>query len=261
VIDRLFTLLDLDERSRVLDLGCGTGQLTVPLAGRTRSVLGVDIEADMLRLARQTAEGADATNINWMLGADRDLGALVPLLGEHLFDAVTIGQALHWMNPPQLFPTLRQLVRPGACIAVIANGTPLWLQDTAWSKVLRRHLEAWFDTTLTSQCGTDPSSRKGYRRELIAAGFAQVVDTSVDYTDNLTFEQVVGNLYSAMTPNQLPRDDERETFEQQLRDALGTTSADATFAEHVNVSILVGKHGNQTAGALRDAREPADRRP
>jgi SAM-dependent methyltransferase len=243
VIDRLVAVLDLDERSRVLDLGCGTGQLTVPLAARTHAVLGVDVEADMLRLARRAAQGAGAGNITWALGADSDVGALGPLLGARSLDAVTIGQALHWMDPPCLFAALRPLVRPGGSVAVIANGTPLWLQETGWSRALRAHLEAWFAITATSWCGTDPSSRAQYRRALVDAGFDRTTDTSLAYAEDLTFTQLVGSLYSAMSEDQLPRDGERETFEQQLRDALGASSGDETFTELVNVAILVGTAG------------------
>ena len=35
----------------VLDLGCGTGQLTIPLAARSHAVLGMDPEPDMLARA------------------------------------------------------------------------------------------------------------------------------------------------------------------------------------------------------------------
>jgi ubiquinone/menaquinone biosynthesis C-methylase UbiE len=245
VIERLITVLNLDQRSRVLDLGCGTGQLAIPLAERTRTVLGVDIEADMLRLARQAAQAADAPNTNWLLGADSDLAALVPLLGEHVLDAVTIGQALHWMNPPQLFETLRRLVRPGGSVAVIANGTPLWLQSTSWSAAVRAHLEAWLGIELTSWCGTDPGARQEYRRALVAAGFDQIIDTELRYSDDLTFEQLVGSLYSAMSPNQLPHGGERERFEQQLRAALVASSGVPVFTEHVTVSILAGKCDGQ----------------
>ncbi|WP_219418290.1 class I SAM-dependent methyltransferase [Pseudonocardia nigra] len=239
VIDRLMAALDLDDRSRVLDLGCGTGQLTVPLAACTRSVLGVDIEADMLRLARRAGQDAGADNITWMLGADSDLGALAPWVGEHVLDAVTIGQAPHWMDPPRLFRALRRLVRPGGGVAVITNGTPQWLQDVPWSRALRRHLEAWLGIQLTARCGTDPSSRRAYREALIAAGFDQIIDAAVTYREDLTFAQLVGSVYSAMPLDQLPQPDEREAFEQQLRDALGAS----TFAEHVPVTLLVGRRG------------------
>lgn len=39
----------------VADVGCGTGQLTVPLAGRARAAVGVDPEPDMLALAARSA--------------------------------------------------------------------------------------------------------------------------------------------------------------------------------------------------------------
>jgi SAM-dependent methyltransferase len=240
VIDRLTAVLGLDDRSRVLDLGCGTGQLAVPLATRTHAVLGVDVEADMLRLARRAALDAHLANTTWMLAADSELGALGPLLGEHRFDAVTIGQALHWMDPPRLFPTLRRLVRPGGGVAVIANGTPLWLQETSWARALRAHLEAWVGRRLTARCGTDPASREGYRHLLGTAGFTHLTDTRVAYSDGLTFTQLVGSVYSAMTPDQLPRGDERARFERRLHDALGCPAADHVFVEHVEVVALVG---------------------
>jgi ubiquinone/menaquinone biosynthesis C-methylase UbiE len=240
VIDALVTALALDEGSRVLDLGCGTGQLTIPLAGRTRSVLGMDVEPDMLRLARRAAQDSGTDNTTWVLGADSDVGALLALLGEQALDAVTIAQALHWMDPPALFAVLRRLVRPRGSVAVIANGTPLWLQEAHWSRRLRGVLEAWLDTELTSWCGTDAASRRGYRDALAAAGFDRTADVTVEYTAELTVEQVVGNLYSAMTPDQLPRGEEREGFEERVRAALGEPSATGTFAEQVSVSVLIG---------------------
>lgn len=239
VVDELMNVLSLDTHSSVLDLGCGTGQLAIPLAARVRAVLGVDIEADMLRLARRAGLDAEAGNIGWMLGAETDLDALAPLLAPRGLDAVTIGNAIHLMDPPQLFRVLGQLVRPGGSVAVIANGTPLWLKNTEWSQRLRRHLEAWFGMQLTSSCGTDPTSRRKYERALAAAGFDQITETSVDYADELTFEQLTGALYSAMPADRLPRPDERQTFEHNLWRAVGTTTE--SFTEHVHVAILVGQ--------------------
>ncbi|WP_406110583.1 class I SAM-dependent methyltransferase [Streptomyces sp. NBC_01003] len=55
VLDALQSAFGLDTDDVVLDLGCGTGQLTVPLASRVRSVIGMDPEPDMLRLAKESA--------------------------------------------------------------------------------------------------------------------------------------------------------------------------------------------------------------
>ncbi|WP_353615266.1 MULTISPECIES: class I SAM-dependent methyltransferase [unclassified Mycobacterium] len=52
--------MGLDGAGRLLDLGCGTGQLALPLAGHVTEAVGVDPEADMLTEAtRQAPRGAD----------------------------------------------------------------------------------------------------------------------------------------------------------------------------------------------------------
>src|SRR4051812_36192288 len=63
-------LLDADVRfverhcprpGRLLDLGCGTGRLLLPLARRGYWVLGVDLSAEMLRVAGEKAAAAGVT--------------------------------------------------------------------------------------------------------------------------------------------------------------------------------------------------------
>ena len=68
-----------------------------------------------------------------MLGADADLLALQGLFGAGPVAAVPIGQALHWMGHEELFRAAGPLLRPGGGIAVVTNGTPLWLRHSAWS--------------------------------------------------------------------------------------------------------------------------------
>src|ERR1700753_581321 len=102
-IDMLAETFGLNAQDMVVDVGCGTGQLTLPIARRVRAVIGMDPEPDMLRRARRAARDAQVSNVSWMLGADTDVPALRSLLGERSIAAVTIGQALHWMTYEELF--------------------------------------------------------------------------------------------------------------------------------------------------------------
>jgi hypothetical protein len=144
----------------------------------------------MLARARRAAAEQSLTNVAWLLGADTDMPALEALLGGRQAGAVTIGQALHWMHYRELSPTLVPLLRPGGGVAVITNGTPLWLQDSAWSRALRGFLEQWLDTTLTSACGTDEASQQRYRDTMTAAGF-EVTDASFEYTGELDLDHLM----------------------------------------------------------------------
>jgi len=239
VVARLAVALDLNVGSRVLDVGCGTGQLTIPLSARIRAALGVDVEPDMLRFARRAALDAGVGNVSWLLASDAELGVVSALTGEHVFDAATIGQALHWMDAPRLFRTLHRLVRPGGGVAVITNGEPQWLLDTGWSRALRAHLEAWLGQPLTARWGTDRDAQRAYREALANAGFGRIEETTVEHREALPFDALVGSVYSAMTPETIPTGRERETFETRLRAALGAEP----YPEDVRVTLLVGRGG------------------
>jgi SAM-dependent methyltransferase len=236
VIDAVADAFGLTARDIAVDLGCGTGQLALPLAGRVRAVLGVDPEPDMIARARRNATERGLANVSWMVGADTDLPALTALLGERSVAAVTVGQALHWMDHEELFAAVARLARAGGGVAVITNGTPLWLQDSDWSRALRGCLERWVGTELRATCGTDEASQGRYADALSAAGL-EVSAASVEYTAQLSLDQVVGAVYSA---GLLPAPDQRPDLAGQVRAALAPATA---VAEPVRVAMLFGRVG------------------
>jgi ubiquinone/menaquinone biosynthesis C-methylase UbiE len=237
VIDILVDAFQLNLQDLVVDVGCGTGQLTLPIAEKVRGVVGVDPEPDMLRRARKAADDANVSNVTWLLGADTDLPAVGRIIGEGCIAAVTVGQALHWMQQDQLFRSAASLVRAGGGVAVVTNGAPLWLQDSDWSRALRGWLERWLGEKLTFACGTDEQSQRRYHRAMTQAGF-EVGSTSVDYEVALTLDQIVGGILSALPVNRLPAPDARPGFAQQISVALGP---DRCFSERVRVAILAGR--------------------
>lgn len=93
-----------EEPKRVLDLGCGTGRLTVALAERGHDVTGLDPAAAMLAAARLRPGGA---RIRWVEADARDFD-----LGERFDLAVMTGHAF------QVFledDDVRNLLRSVAC--------------------------------------------------------------------------------------------------------------------------------------------------
>ncbi|MGI8448119.1 MAG: class I SAM-dependent methyltransferase [Streptosporangiaceae bacterium] len=182
-VDVLVEGLGLGAGDVAADVGCGTGQLTIALAGRLRAVIGMDPEPAMLALASQVA--APGLAVTWVLGGDSDLPALSALLGGQSLAAVTIANAIHLVPHERLFASALPLLRPGGGLAVIANGTPLWQQPSEWSQALRHALEQWLGTRLESRCGTDQQSRHLYQAALRAAGFTRIHEESSDYDSDL----------------------------------------------------------------------------
>jgi ubiquinone/menaquinone biosynthesis C-methylase UbiE len=234
IITAIVDRLHLGSADAVVDLGCGTGLLTVPLAGRVQLVVGVDPEPDMLAEARRLADPTTMSRIIWVLGSDADLPAVAALRGRGGWGAVTVGQALHFMDIQKLVATAREMLRPGGGLAVISNGIPLWQQDSHWSQALKAALEDWFQTPLSSTCGTSNADRTRYRSALSEAGFA-VEEAKHEYTTDIAFADVIGGLFSAISPTDVP-EERREAFVQHLAEALAGA---ATFTETVPVTALI----------------------
>ena len=100
----------------IVDLGCGTGNVTRLLAQRWPGavVTGVDNSAAML--ARAGDAGALDGPIRWCRA---DLAHWAPAAGEPLPDVVYSNAALHWLDGhPALFPRLLAAVAPGGALAV-----------------------------------------------------------------------------------------------------------------------------------------------
>ena len=236
VIDALVDALDLTADDTVIDLGCGTGQLALPLASRVGLVVGVDPEPDMLAHAEAAAIDC-AGELRWILGTAADLPGIA---AQHNgVGAITLANAIHLVDRQRLFLDAPGALRPGGGLTIIANGTPLWLQDTAWSGALRAYLESWTGQRLTNHCGTDDDTRAAYREELSALGYG-VTEVRVAYSGILTMDEIVGGVFSAMS-DRVPAIEDRSRFAAELSDALAGTDP---YREDVNVRALIGwPHG------------------
>ena len=219
VLDAIVEAFGLTASDTVVDLGCGTGQLSLPLAARVGTVVGVDPEADMLALARRAALTAGRANTAWLLGADSDLPALSRLLGERTVGALTVATAIHFMDRDTLFRAVRPLPRPGGGIVVVTNGMPLWLQDAEWSRALRGCLERLVGHPITGTCQTDEAGRQRNRDALVAAGY-RFTEASVRYEAPLAVDDMIGGVFSAMSADQLPSLEGRAAFAAEIRAAL-----------------------------------------
>jgi hypothetical protein len=175
--------------------------------------------------------------VTWLLGADTDVPSLGGLLGGRL-GAVTIGQALHWMDHEKLFPALSPLLRAGGGIAVVTNGEPLWLQDSDWSRSLKAMLEDWLGHPVQNACGTDFATQERYQAALAEAGY--VVGTrTIEYAAELTVDQIAGGVFSAIPADRLPAREARPAFAERIRSAVGPYGP---HIEDVRVRLLTGVH-------------------
>ena len=130
-------LLDrsLDGDAKILEVGCGTGQLCLYLATADRTVIGADLARPSLQLARDAARRYRTRNVRFI---ESDLRA--PAFRAGAFDVVICSGVLHHTPDPRAsFRALVPLVRPGGYLV-------LGLYN-AWARIPLRLRRAFFRLT------------------------------------------------------------------------------------------------------------------
>jgi SAM-dependent methyltransferase len=131
LFDDLVSFAGLSQGARVLEIGCGTGQATLPLAERGLDVVCVELGEGLAALARRKL--AAFPNVEVVNGVFEEWEA-----PEASFDAVVAFTAFHWVDPEVKYAKAAQVLRPGGSLAVtetdhvlVEGGGPFWTEVQA----------------------------------------------------------------------------------------------------------------------------------
>jgi SAM-dependent methyltransferase len=114
LVTDLARLAGLGARSRVLEVGCGTGQLTVPLAERGCEIVALDIGSNLAACARRNLARYPAARV--VVAAFEDWPLPAPA-----FDTVVSATAFHWLDPAVRVNRAADALRPGGALATVAT--------------------------------------------------------------------------------------------------------------------------------------------
>ena len=112
LVDQACQVAAIGAGDRVLEIGCGSGQLTRSLVARGLHVTALEPGTNLMALARQNLEGAGA--VEFMNARFED--ASFPR--EH-FRAVFSASALHWVDPEVSWRKIADVLVPGGTLALL----------------------------------------------------------------------------------------------------------------------------------------------
>jgi SAM-dependent methyltransferase len=109
-LEYAFHLLGDVRGKTVLDLGCGTGENTVPLAKRGAHVIGIDISPELIELARKRIQAAEV-EANLLVRSAYDTG-----LGDGSVDVIFCMSVVHHLEIPRVRDEMRRVLTGGGYI-------------------------------------------------------------------------------------------------------------------------------------------------
>jgi SAM-dependent methyltransferase len=214
--------LGLDRSQRLLDVGTGPGILAIGFAPYCREVVGVDPEPAMIEAAREAAARAGVA-----LGLiEGRFERLAGSLGE--FDVVTIGRALHWLDPEPARAGLERVVARRGRILVCGASS---VKDgrNPWLETFERVRDRW------------KGDRPAHDHDAFFAGgrFASHVKIRVEASQRIPVERLADRILSMSTTSPERLGDEVSEMRRALREALAPFAPDGSLEEIVEARAEV----------------------
>ncbi|NGO79621.1 methyltransferase domain-containing protein [Streptomyces sp. YC504] len=156
---RTYDLLEAGPGSRIVDAGCGAGRAVGELAERGAQVTGVDLDPQMLHVARERCPKGDFR--------EGDLAELP--FADATLDGYRADKVLHTLaDPAQAVSEARRVLVPGGRAVLVGQDWDTLVIDAADPALTRTIVQARADLT------TSPRAARAHRALLLDAGFTEI---------------------------------------------------------------------------------------
>jgi len=158
ITERLLRNVGIDAGMRILDLGCGAGDvsmLAAELVGPEGSIVGIDGSQEVLNVAKERAREGGLHHISFVQASIEAFSAREP------FDLV-IGRyiLIHQSEPVTLLRNAARLVRPGGALAFhevrVGDDTGSFPHVPLWDRTANL-IRIAFQSSLQNYYAADPS--------------------------------------------------------------------------------------------------------
>lgn len=152
----------------VLDFACGTGLVSIPVAGKVRYVTAIDISDSMIKKAKEKADSENIANLDFQV-----LDIFDEKLRENSFDAVLACNVFPYIaDKASVLSRIRTVLKPG--------GLLLTAGDCLGQGISREGLRKWWRSHTGKMPFVSFDTEKSLTKAVKEAGF-EVLDTEILY--------------------------------------------------------------------------------
>jgi SAM-dependent methyltransferase len=225
----------LEGTGRLLDLGCGPGTLTLPLALHFAEVVAIDPDEEMVRVAK---EQPGAAKVRWLVMRAEDIS---PELGR--FNVVSCGSSFHWMDRYRVLTKIEQLLDPDGGIALVGGGGGWWDGVEDWHQVITRTVQRYLgDIRRAGRFGFAAIvNTERFEETLPRNGWDVTFDRGYEREHIWDIDSIIGFLWSTSFAGRVHFGDRVDEFERDLREALLELHPDGRFTETLDAGLVCGR--------------------
>lgn len=221
---------------RLLDAGCGTGQMTAGLLAYADHIDAVDISAAMIAAGQQMPYGADP-KINWITGGVESVALQPP------YALIVAAASLHWMPWAVTLPRFARSLSPNGVLTLVENPSLPSVWGAALTPIIaeysmNRDFQPYSMRTVAQEIERHGLFRQVGVLEAKSVRFRQPVDdwiTAIHATNGFSRERM-GEARAA-------------EFDQKIRSILNIYCPTGIVEEWIGARVIYGKPLDPTAEA------------
>jgi ubiquinone/menaquinone biosynthesis C-methylase UbiE/ADP-ribose pyrophosphatase YjhB (NUDIX family) len=218
---------------RLLDLGCGPGRVTLPLAPFFRQVWAIDQESEMIEAGAEEAAKFGLSHVRWIAGKAEELQA--PLSS---FELITMGESFHRFDQSVIIGKALQWLQPGGYLASM-GGTNAGKEP--WQRAYKEVFARWQPSGAASAhpAARQPTLTSG--QIFAAAGLEDISEDEFTTPHVWTVDSLIGNAYSTSVMSRKALGSKAQSFEADVRETLLAINPQNEFPEEVSFWCALGR--------------------
>jgi SAM-dependent methyltransferase len=247
MLDELLDRVQPSDRGRLLDLACGTGQITFAIAEKFAEVWAVDQEPDMIRVVRDKARAARASHVHAVVSPVEDLDA-----PPGAFELMAVANAFHRLMRDAVAAKALEWLQPNRHLALLW-ATSAWAGKAAWQRALACVLSSWrtrFGADARVPIDSDWARHtRPDEAVLRAAGFDPLRSSRFPTAHKWSIEALIGFVYSTSFLPRVVVGYHAEAFETDIRRELGRFEPGNELSETIDFAYELARRPAQREDA------------
>lgn len=236
VINVIVKHFDVKPTDRVLDIGCGTGQVALAMEGRCGEMVCLDPDPETLIQAEKATKNSKI-RFTWIDRSAEDLGRLKEKLGT--FKVATSSRAFHWMNQGQALKDLDELIEKDGGVTIFSDRV-LWSGNEEWQQAVKRVVQKYLGEERRAGKEKSKESDEPWENMLARSVFRFIKTHDVPIVRSWDVKSIVGYVFSTAFAAPHLFGDQLDRFKEEIKNILLSINQKGMFRENAVWHMVLG---------------------
>lgn len=235
VINVIINHFNIKPNDRILDIGCGTGQVALAMDGKCKEMVCIDSDPEMLNQAERETRDSKIKLV-WIYCDAKNLGKIKKEAG--IFKVATICRAFHWMNQQQVLRDLDSLIDKDGGIAVFGD-LSIWTGPEIWQQTVREVVQKYLGKERRVGNTTFKQSNERWEDIIARSSFKFIKIKQVPILRNWGIDSITGLLFSSSFARPDYFGNQLSNFKKDIKNALLSLNSKGVFQEQASFSMVL----------------------